>query len=227
MRRQMNFVVFPLQTWEHTDLTLLEKCVLLELSSYPADVLGCTFREGQLATSLAVPKKDIKQAIASLVRKGGLVLSLDADGKKWYSPLLYQERYLPDDAVVEETVEKEAIKLDYDFIAAQWAEHCPMLRPVERMTSLRKSKIRTLLNKNQATVGDLIRCFRIIGVSGFLQHGTDGRWQADFDWVIRDNKGQFQKILEGGYCNTFQERAEYERIIGGLKKEAPNDDVYK
>lgn len=226
MKRQMNFVVFPLQTWEHTDLTLLERCVLLEVSTYPMDILGCSFREGQLATSLGVAKKDVKQAVSSLVRKGGLILSLDADGKKWYKPMLYQERYMPDDSIVEEVVEKESVKIDYDYITTQWAELCPALRPIGRMTSLRKSKIRTLLNKNQATIEDLIKAFRIIGVSGFLQHGTDGRWQADFDWVIRDNKGQFQKILEGGYCNTFQERAEYERIISGLKKDDA-DSIYK
>lgn len=226
MKRQLNHIVIPLQLWEHTDLTLVERCVLIELSTYPQDVYGCHLSDVILSTSLGISKKEVKAALSELIKKKALILTIDGDGRKWGKPMLYQERYLRDDTIVSDIKQKESVKIDYDYIVQKWAEYCPDMPPILRMTSMRKSKIRTLLAKNQATVDDLIKCFRIVGISNFLQNGLDGSWRADFDWIIRDSKGAFTKILEGVYCKTYQEKLEYERIIKG-DEISPAEDKYK
>lgn len=227
MKRQMTHIIVPLNIWEHDDLSLTERCILIELSTYPQETLGCTFRPGMLATALHISKSDAQKNISSLIKKGAIEVNIDEDGRKWYSLNLSKERYIVDESVKDAPAEKTTATIDYDYIAEKWAEYCSMLTPITRFTTLRKTKVRTLLAKNNATVEDLVRCFQLIGTSQFLT-GSNGNWRADFDWIIRDNKGQFQKTLEGGYHSSPMERLDYERIVGGQKNNQPdNSDFYK
>lgn len=79
----------------------------------------------------------------------------------------------------------------------------------------RKNQVWVLLKNNNATVDDLYRAFKAISISSFCQGENDRRWKATLDWLIADTKGCFNRLLEGRYAFTPQEKELFERLMNG------------
>ena len=75
-------------------------------------------------------------------------------------------------------------------------EICPSLPKVIKVTDARRTAINARLKDNGP---ERIReAFEKAEASDFLS-GRSGRWQADFDWLMK--AGNFQKVIEGNYNN--------------------------
>lgn len=104
--------------------------------------------------------------------------------------------------------------IDYNAIVKCWNETNPTLATVRMLNDKRKSKIRTLLSSNSATVEDLLKAIKIISMSSFCQGKNDRNWEASFDWLINDTKSCFSRLFEGAYSFTQDEKRELKEFLG-------------
>lgn len=226
-KRDCRFINFPTQLWENQQLSWMAKIVLMEIDSYPRSELGANVRAGAVATALGITKKECDAALKELFDKGAIQVNID-EGQKLLLPLVYKDRYVATGQTIPEGDKPStANSIDYDEVAKQWAEICPMLPPIKRWTPQRKRKLRACLNQAELTYGDLIKCYRIIAATPFL-NGTGG-FAAHFDWVIQKSQN-LQKVYEGFYARSISERNDYERIMKGedvAKNDSYNDDFYQ
>lgn len=221
MKKEARFINIPTSLWENQDLSWTAKIVLMEIDSYPRSELGVNVRAGAVATALGITKKECDTALKELFDKGAVQVNID-DGQKLLLPLIYKDRYLATGQIIPEGEKpSNTNSIDYDEVAKQWAEICPMLPPINRFTPQRKRKLKACLNQAELTYGDLIKCFRVISVTPFL-NGTGG-FAAHFDWVIQKSQN-LQKIYEGFYSRSISEKNEYERIMRGEDVTAKNND---
>lgn len=184
----------------------------MEIDSYPRTELGVNVRSGAVATALGITKKECDAAFKELFDKGAIQVNI-SEGQKLLLPLIYKERYIPTgQSIPEGEKPNHANSIDYEEVAKQWAEMCPMLPPIQRWTPQRKRKLRACLNQAELTVGDLYKCFRIIAATPFL-NGSSG-FAAHFDWVVQKSQN-LQKIYEGFYSRSVSEKNDYERIMKG------------
>lgn len=226
MKKEARFICIPTSLWGNTDLSWLAKIVLMEIDSYPRTELGVNVRAGAVANALGITKKECDNALKELFDKGAVQINID-EGQKLLLPLIYKERYVATGQPIPEGEKPStANSIDYDEVAKQWAEICPMLPPIQRWTPQRKRKLKACLNQAELTYGDLIKCFRIIAATTFL-NGTGG-FAAHFDWVIQKSQN-LQKIYEGFYARSVSEKNEYERIMSGEEIGTKNefDDYYQ
>jgi hypothetical protein len=90
--------------------------------------------------------------------------------------------------------------------------------------------MRNTLTQNALSVDALMKAFRIIGISEFLQGKNQHNWSATFDWLIKKPE-TLEKVLSGNYCNSYVEKQRYYEIMNGAEiaggKEEAEDDVYK
>ena len=73
---------------------------------------------------------------------------------------------------------------------------CVSLPKIQKLTEGRKKLIRARLN--QFSLEHIEEVFIIAESSDFLK-GTNGKWNASFDWLM--NESNFCKVLEGNYNN--------------------------
>lgn len=108
---------------------------------------------------------------------------------------------------------KPADTTDYDAIVEFWNKTNPKLQQVRCLNNKRKKLIRSLIAENNATIDDVFNAMRAISVSTFCNGSHD--WCADFDWFIADTKSCFNRLLEGAFFSTQEERSEFARIATG------------
>lgn len=220
MKRDTRYITIPTSFWENTDLSLTAKVVLIEIDSYPRSELGVNVRAGAVATALGITKKECDNALKELFDKGAVQINI-SEGQKLLMPLLYKSRYIPTGQPIPEGEKPStANSINYDEVQAKWAEICPMLPPIQRFTPQRKRKLKACLNQAQLTEADLYKCFHIIALTPFL-NGSGG-FAAHFDWVVKTSQN-LQKIFEGFYARSPQEKRDYEAIMLGESAPKKND----
>ena len=212
MKREARFINFPTTLWSNTDLSWTAKIVLMEIDSYPRTELGVNVRSGAVATALGITKKECDNALKELFDKGAIQVNLE-EGQRLLMPLLYKSRYIPTGQPIPDGEKPSpANSIDYDDVQAKWAEICHTLPPIQRFTPQRKRKLKAALNQAGLTVADLYKCFRIIASTAFLN--GSGEFAAHFDWVVKKSEN-LQKIYEGFYARSPQEKRDYEAIMKG------------
>lgn len=226
MKKEARFISIPTSLWENQDLSWMAKIVLMEIDSYPRTELGVNVRSGAVATALGITKKECDNALKELFDKGAVQVNID-EGQKLLMPLIYKDRYISTGQHMPEGDKPSTSNsIDYDEVAKQWAEICPMLPPIQRFTPQRKRKLKAALNQAGLTVADLYKCFRVIASTAFLN--GSGEFAAHFDWVVKKSEN-LQKIYEGFYARSPQEKRDYEAIMKGAEtnKKDSVDDFYK
>lgn len=112
----------------------------------------------------------------------------------------------------------DAPRFDYQLYADYWNHHVAeptgiaAIRKPDKWSSTRKKNLRARVKTEGAKT--VIAVFDLVSASDFLS-GRSGKWQADFDWVLKD--GNFQKIIEGKFNNRKQPDHEtfYDRLARG------------
>ena len=212
MKKEARFVNIPISLWENQDLSWMAKIVLMEIDSYPRTELGVNVRSGAVATALGITKKECDNALKELFDKGAIQVNLE-EGQRLLMPLLYKSRYIPTGQPIPDGEKPSpANSIDYDDVQAKWSEICHTLPPIQRFTPQRKRKLKAALNQAGLTVADLYKCFRIIASTAFLN--GSGEFAAHFDWVVKKSEN-LQKIYEGFYARSPQEKRDYEAIMKG------------
>lgn len=226
MRREIRYLTVPVSLWENQDLSWTAKIVLMEIDSYPRSELGVNVRAGAVATALGITKKECDNALKELFDKGAIQVNID-EGQKLLMPLIYKDRYLATGQIIPDGEKPSpANSIDYDDVQAKWSEICHTLPPIQRFTPQRKRKLKAALNQAGLTVADLYKCFRIIASTAFLN--GSGEFAAHFDWVVKKSEN-LQKIYEGFYARSPQEKRDYEAIMKGAETDKKDsvDDFYK
>ena len=226
MKREPRFINIPTSLWENQDLSWLAKIVLMEIDSYPRTELGVNVRSGAVATALGITKKECDTALKELFDKGAIQVNID-EGQKLLLPLVYKDRYIATGLPMPEGEKPTtANSIDYDEVQAKWAEICHTLPPIQRFTPQRKRKLKAALNQAGLTAADLYKCFLIIASTAFLN--GSGEFAAHFDWVVKKSEN-LQKIYEGFYARSPQEKRDYEAIMKGAETDKKDsvDDFYK
>ena len=226
MKKEARFVNVPISLWENQDLSWMAKIVLMEIDGYPRTELGVNVRSGAVATALGITKKECDNALKELFDKGAIQVNLD-EGQKLIMPLIYKDRYIATGLPMPEGEKPTtANSIDFDEVQAKWAEICHTLPPIQRFTPQRKRKLKAALNQAGLTVADLYKCFRIIASTAFLN--GSGEFAAHFDWVVKKSEN-LQKIYEGFYARSPQEKRDYEAIMKGAETDKKDsvDDFYK
>lgn len=226
MKKEARFVNVPISLWENQDLSWMAKIVLMEIDSYPRTELGVNVRAGAVATALGITKKECDTALKELFDKGAIQVNID-EGQKLLMPLIYKDRYIATGLPMPEGEKPStANSIDYDDVQAKWSEICHTLPPIQRFTPQRKRKLKAALNQAGLTVADLYKCFRIIASTAFLN--GSGEFAAHFDWVVKKSEN-LQKIYEGFYARSPQEKRDYEAIMKGAETDKKDsvDDFYK
>ena len=226
MKREARFINIPTSLWENQDLSWIAKIVLMEIDSYPRSELGVNVRAGAVATALGITKKECDNALKELFDKGAIQVNLE-EGQRLLMPLLYKSRYIPTGQPIPDGEKPSpANSIDYDDVQAKWSEICHTLPPIQRFTPQRKRKLKAALNQAGLTVADLYKCFRIIASTAFLN--GSGEFAAHFDWVVKKSEN-LQKIYEGFYARSPQEKRDYEAIMKGAESDKKDsvDDFYK
>lgn len=212
MKRETRIINIPTSLWENQDLSWMAKIVLMEIDSYPRSELGVNVRAGAVATALGITKKECDAALKELFDKGAVQVNID-EGQKLLMPLIYKDRYIATGLPMPEGEKPStANSIDYDDVQAKWSEICHTLPPIQRFTPQRKRKLKAALNQAGLTVADLYKCFRIIASTPFLNGA--GEFAAHFDWVVKKSEN-LQKIYEGFYARSPQEKRDYENIMNG------------
>lgn len=212
MKKEARFINIPTSLWENQDLSWMAKIVLMEIDSYPRTELGVNVRSGAVATALGITKKECDNALKELFDKGAIQVNLE-EGQRLLMPLLYKSRYIPTGQPIPDGEKPSpANSIDYDEVQAKWGEICYTLPPIQRFTPQRKRKLKAALNQSGLTVADLYKCFRIIASTAFLNGA--GEFAAHFDWVVKKSEN-LQKIYEGFYARSPQEKRDYEAIMKG------------
>lgn len=227
MKREPRFINIPISLWENQDLSWMAKIVLMEIDSYPRSELGVNVRAGAVATALGITKKECDTALKELFDKGAVQVNMD-EGQKLLLPLIYKDRYIATGLSMPEGEKPTtANSIDFDEVQSKWAEICPMLPPIQRWTPQRKRKLKAALNQAGLTVAGLYKCFLIIASTAFLN--GSGEFAAHFDWVVKKSEN-LQKIYEGFYARSPQEKRDYEAIMKGEeleRKRVITDDFYR
>ena len=212
MKKEARFINIPTSLWENQDLSWMAKIVLMEIDSYPRSELGVNVRAGAVATALGITKKECDNALKELFDKGGIQINID-EGQKLILPLIYKDRYIATGLPMPEGEKPStANSIDYDEVQSKWAEICHTLPPIQRFTPQRKRKLKAALNQAGLTTADLYKCFHIIASTAFLNGA--GEFAAHFDWVVKKSEN-LQKIYEGFYARSPQEKRDYENIMNG------------
>lgn len=226
MKKEARFINIPTSLWENQELSWTAKIVLMEIDSYPRTELGVNVRSGAVATALGITKKECDNALKELFDKGAVQVNID-EGQKLLMPLIYKDRYIATGLPMPEGEKpSNANSIDYDDVQAKWSEICHTLPPIQRFTPQRKRKLKAALNQAGLTVADLYKCFRIIASTAFLN--GSGEFAAHFDWVVKKSEN-LQKIYEGFYARSPQEKRDYEAIMKGAETDKKDsvDDFYK
>jgi hypothetical protein len=221
----------PLQLFETHQLSWHEKAAMLYIDATTDDPMGSKITSNTISKEIGVSTKEAKEILNSLHKKGAIQASVDEDGVMRVLALLYKESYV-EETEKNDLVGEKQTRTDYDYEAIQsaWQQANPNLPAFPRFTPKRKRMMRNTLTQNALSVDALMKAFRIIGISEFLQGKNQHNWSATFDWLIKKPE-TLEKVLSGNYCNSYVEKQRYYEIMNGAEisggKEEAEDDVYK
>lgn len=228
MKLQPKFVCCPISLWSSTELTWLEKVALLTIDSATSEPSGVRMSANSLATAMNIPQADSKKILNALYKKGALEVTIDEDGNQMVVALLFKDSYGCDENKREIVGDKPTRnQFDYESIAEQWKKLNPELPQLSRWTPKRKKALRIALGELGITVDSLLKAFKIVAATPFL-NGTSNQFKTSPDWLLKANN--LQKVLEGYYCRSYQEKKDYQTIMEGSEVshvENTVDDVYK
>lgn len=88
--------------------------------------------------------------------------------------------------------------IDYDKVIDMYNAICVSLPKVTKITEARKKAIKARLDTY--SLEDFERLFTIAESSSFLKGAKDGKWKANFDWLIKSDK--MKNVLEGYYFDN-------------------------
>lgn len=112
---------------------------------------------------------------------------------------------------------KSITKDIYTPVVERFNRICVSLPKISALTKKRKNIINARLK--QYSMVEIEEVFILAEASNFLK-GTNGKWNATFDWLMNENN--FVKVLEGNYNNkqpsSTQDKpqTEYDRFMSGL-----------
>ena len=87
-------------------------------------------------------------------------------------------------------------KVDYHRILNSFNSICISFPKVQKLSDARKKAIKARLN-NGYTYDDFDKLFTLTESSSFLKGNNEKKWQATFDWLIKD--ANIAKVLDGNY----------------------------
>jgi hypothetical protein len=222
-------IYIPIDLWQNTELSWMEKVALCEIDACVSDPLGVKMTPKVLSTSIGIPERQAKEILNSLYKRGAITIAVDEDGVQRTTPLLYKDSYALD-GEKKDIIGKKPQKLtyDYDYIQEQWNTINPNLPPLSRFTPKRKKQLRISLTECGLSVESLIKAFKIISISDFLNGRNNNGWNASFDWVIR-KPDNLDKVLSGNYCSSAKEKLDYQTILDGgeVGNTTVEDEIYK
>lgn len=85
----------------------------------------------------------------------------------------------------------------YEQVVNLFNETCVSFPKVTKLSESRKKSIHARLNTY--SFDDFKKCFEIAEESDFLKGKNNRDWQANFDWLIKDQN--MAKVLDGNYVN--------------------------
>ena len=224
MKRTCKFLTIPISFAETSELSLTAKWVAITIDSYVDNPSGTSMGVRAIQTATNLSAKEVKDAMTELYEHGAMEVTV-CEGQKFLKPLLYRESYYKTgERVVIGDKPRDIQPLPYDEISQEWTEYCPKLPAITRWSPQRKNKLKSALKQADLTVEDLYKVFRIISCTPFL-NGSSNQFSAHFDWVI-SKSANLQKIYEGFYNKSFQEKRDYELIMrgGDVSQQSSDDD---
>lgn len=228
MKIQPKFVCCPISLWSSTELTWSEKIALLTIDSATSEPSGVKMSVNTLATAMNIPQAESKKLLNTLYKKGALEVSIDEDGNQMVAALLFKDSYNSDDNKREIVGDKPTRnQYDYEAISQQWQQINPELPQLTRWTPKRKKALRNCLSEVGLTVDSLYKAFKIVAATPFL-NGSSNQFKTSPDWLLKANN--LQKVIEGYYCRSYQEKNDYQTIMTGGDINAnshTSEDVYK
>lgn len=228
MKRICKYLTIPTSFFDTPDISVLSKWCLIALDSVYDGGQGVAIGVQGLSSLTNLPSKTVKECLNELYERGAVEVIV-CDGQKFWKPLMYRESYPKSGKkVVIGDKPTDASPLPYDEIADKWAEICVTLPKITRWSPQRKNKLRSALKQAGLSIEDLYKVFRIIACTPFLS-GASNQFSAHFDWVISKSV-TLQKIYEGFYSKSYQEKRDYERIMNGGEvnnKQSVTEDFYR
>ena len=97
---------------------------------------------------------------------------------------------------IEKEIETKG-KIDYQKIVNMYNDICISFPKVTKLSETRKKSIKARLNSYN--FDDFEKLFEKAQASDFLKGKNSRDWQANFDWLIKDNN--MAKVLDGNYDN--------------------------
>ena len=104
---------------------------------------------------------------------------------------------------------KESI--NYVAIVDAYKEICTSFPAIRHLSEARKKTIKARFNAGY-TQEDFITLFKKAQESDFLKGKNDRKWNADFDWLIKD--ANMAKVLDGKYDNKGKSNNTYDYSYG-------------
>ena len=112
-------------------------------------------------------------------------------------------------------------KIDYQKIANLYNDICISFPKITKLSDARKKSIKARLNTY--TIDDFTQLFTKAQASDFLKGKNNRNWQANFDWLIKDNN--MVKVLDGNYDNKGNTQAKTSTMCDEQKK--LNDEILR
>ena len=103
------------------------------------------------------------------------------------------------DSIVDTNVSTKSSHDDvpYQEIVSLYHSMCPSYKRLSKLTDKRKAHIRARWREHES-LDKFKAVFENMENSSFLKGDNNREWQADFDWVMK-NESNFLKVLEGKY----------------------------
>ena len=208
MNRDFKGVWIPKEVWLRTDLTWLDKIILVEIDSLDNEN-HCTASNGYFAEFCQCSESKVTKAIKKLTDLN-LIEQIDFDGR--HRKLRVVKNTNEGRKIYEAEPEKiRANNIDnktnsnklfnskelnnsrkQDFLELYNSTELPKIR---KLTPKREKGIIKILSK--FTQEEILQAFENIKTSDFLNGKNDRGWKADLDFILREDK--FVAILEGKY----------------------------
>ena len=125
------------------------------------------------------------------------------------------------DIEIEKDIDKDTTKethTPYETIKDLYNSICKDLSKVRSISSSRKRHLKARWKQFEYSLDTFEECFKKVQVSDFCKGKNERGWQADFDWLIK-NDNNMVKVLEGKYDNKNGGNSNG----GNLKQD---DDIY-
>ena len=213
--RDFKGVWIPKEIWLNDELTLLEKCIFVEIDSLDNEN-HCTASNEYFAEFCNCSESKVSKAIKKLVEldmievmefdgrhrkiRGRVVKSTRQSSKK-YEAESYKEQT---NNINNKTINNKLFlsrdknnSQHTNIIVDLYHRHCYNLPKVKVLTDKRKKAIERLCKKHD--INEITTAFDLANSSDFLMGNNDRGWKADLDFILREDK--FVSILEGKYCN--------------------------